>query len=542
MATNTKAFNVLTAAGYSPPPEMIDRDYVDPVTKQHPWSIHGVVKFFLDFQGVLTWKCGESDRDVKECSQRILATIVNKLSTCKTLTLQLESNNPLAQELREFIESRFMGHYLCCLDSHGVKSIRMLSQLDEYCIKQISAEMAQAMNSSNVEQLCKLKQLVCDAKGTKEAQPLSARLESFFDQSASWSTALTSTCAVDLLMRRKLYLFIMIAGPALMTAIGLYLLLTPTTYARVFSGSAEPQSHTHRNISTALLLFTAAIGLGPVCIFCSYVGSPRKGRYALAYATYLACFVVQSVGFYGDGANVDYCRFNSFEPNDASIQNCVTAYAIAFAVRDMFFFGMFVVTLKRQEHYWDSFCLGICLVLGCNFIMYGMAQFSVVNVVVTAAVIALVISLNFLVRINRSKSRSKAREEIDADAKQYQKTWVTCRDSAGPIIMTNAELAKLWKDGSLNPDNPVEDSGTKMQIRQDYTDFEFLYFLAEFVNAPFNDIVSLWCSGKNLSGKADGKGFFDATNGSLFESQPAAIPGPIKSVQRSIEKVFFRAM
>ena len=220
----------------------------------------------------------------------------------------------------------------------------------------------------------------------------------------------------------------------------------------------------------------------------------------------------------------------------------MTAYAIAFAVRDMFFFGMFVVTLKRQEHYWDSFCLGICLVLGCNFIMYGMAQFSVVNVVVTAAVIALVISLNFLVRINRSKSRSKAREEIDADAKQYQKTWVTCRDSAGPIIMTNAELAKLWKDGSLNPDNPVEDSGTKMQIRQDYTDFEFLYFLAEFVNAPFNDIVSLWCSGKNLSGKADGKGFFDATNGSLFESQPAAIPGPIKSVQRSIEKVFFRAM
>jgi len=93
---------------------------------------------------VLTWNCGENDRDVKECSQRTMAADNNKLSTCKTLTLQLESNNPLAHELRQFIESKFMGHYLCCLDSHGVKSIRALSQLDEYCIKEISAETALA--------------------------------------------------------------------------------------------------------------------------------------------------------------------------------------------------------------------------------------------------------------------------------------------------------------------------------------------------------------------------------------------------------------
>ena len=102
----------------------------------------------------------------------------------EVITLQLESNNPLASdahELRQFIESKFMGHYLCCLDSHGVKSIRALSPLYEYCVKEISAETVLAVNSSKVEQLCKLKRLVCDAKTAKQAQPLSARLESFFE-------------------------------------------------------------------------------------------------------------------------------------------------------------------------------------------------------------------------------------------------------------------------------------------------------------------------------------------------------------------------
>ena len=325
----------------------------------------------------------------------------------------------------------------------------------------------------------------------------------------------------------------MIAGPILMTVIGLYLLLSPITYTRVFSGGTEPQSYTHRSISTAVLLFTAAIGLGPVCIFCTYVGSPRKGRYALAYATYLACFIVQSAGFYGDRANIDYCRFNSLEPNDTSMQNCVIAYAIAFAVRDLFFFGMFLVTIMRQEYYWDGFCLGVCLVLGCNFMIYGMAQFSIVNVVVTAAVIALVLSLNILVHVKRRKSLSLAQEVVETDITHYEEAWNAVKESAG---MTNASLIELWKKSPLHP---VEVSGSRIKIRQDCEKiekpFEFLYFLAEFVNGPFNDMVSLWCSGRNASGQPDEQQFFNS--GSLFKSPPTVNRGPIKSVERSIEKV-----
>jgi hypothetical protein len=102
--------------------------------------------------------------------------------------------------------------------------------------------------------------------------------------------------------------------------------------------------------------------------------------------------------------------------------------------------------------------------------------------------------------------------------------------------MTNknadASLIKLWADSPLHP---VEVSGSKIKIRQDCTDFEFLYFLAEFVNGPFNDMVSLWCSGGNASGQPEGQQFFNSST--LFKSPPTVNRGPIKSVERSIEKV-----
>jgi hypothetical protein len=127
---------------------------------------------------------------------------------------------------------------------------------------------------------------------------------------------------------------------------------------------------------------------------------------------------------------------------------------------------------------------------------------------------------------------------VEADAEQYQNTWDAVKESAGSgqSIMTNknadASLIKLWADSTMHP---VEVSGSKIRIRQDCTDFEFLYFLAEFVNGPFNDMVSLWCSGGNASGQPDGRQFFNSS--SLFKSPPTANRGPIKSVERSIEKV-----
>jgi hypothetical protein len=217
----------------------------------------------------------------------------------------------------------------------------------------------------------------------------------------------------------------------------------------------------------------------------------------------------------------------------------VSAYAVELVVRDLFFFGMFLVTLKRQEYYWDGFCLGFCLVLVWNFFIFKfyISNFSETKVIIIIGIITFVLSLNTLVRVKRRKSHSEARKAVEPDAIQYQDTWETVKASAGQSIMTNASLIKLWtEDSPVSPPlHPVEVSGSKTKIQQDCTDFEFLYFLAEFVNGPFNDMVSLWCSGGNASGQPEGQQFFNSST--LFKSPPTVNRGPIKSVERSIEKV-----
>jgi len=200
---------------------------------------------------------------------------------------------------------------------------------------------------------------------------------------------------------------------------------------------------------------------------------------------------------------------------------------------------MFLVTLKRQEYYWDGFCLGFCLVLACNFVIFKfyISNFSETKVIIIIGIITFVLSLNTLVRVKRRKSHSEAQDVVKNDITAYQTAWNILTKSAGETIMTNASLIKLWtEDSPVSPPlHPVEVSGSKMKIRQDCTDFEFLYFLAEFVNGPFNDMVSLWCSGGNASGQPEGQQFFNSST--LFKSPPTVNRGPIKSVERSIEKV-----
>jgi hypothetical protein len=148
------------------------------------------------------------------------------------------------------------------------------------------------------------------------------------------------------------------------------------------------------------------------------------------------------------------------------------------------------------------------------------------------------LSLNSLVRFKRRKSHAAALQLVQSDAMQYKIAWDALRQSEKPSIMTETiphlSLIDLWKD-SLQ--QPVEISGRKTTIRQDCADFELLYFLAEFVNEPFNEMVSIWCSGRRQSGQHDQQQFFNWTKHAPFEIQPRVIPGPIKSVQRSIEKV-----
>jgi hypothetical protein len=582
LPTNKEAFRLLVRAGYCPKRDMIeDRPLKDGFV--HPWSVRSIVSFFFKFQGkiITGGSPKEVDEEIQFCSSKIFNIAHWSVSSSKELQDQLERTNPLASELQEFLNNSFLGHISPLLIRNGIKSIRRLSQLDSHSMQSLSVQIANQFQTSDIDELFKLRDVVSAAQQKKESHSLNERLNEFVDESASWATALYSTCAVDILLRKPFYLFIMIVGSLLLFAVGLYLMLLPTVYTRTFPGYDAPQTYTHTSTSTAVLCFVGAVGLGPISIGCSYMSSPRKGRYALAYLFYLTLFFVQAAGFIADDANSAICQYLSLETTQQSKQNCIVVYAIAFAIRELYFFAIFLTVLFRQEYYWIGFDLGLCVVLSCNIFIYFYSQSSASNVIITIAVIIgllglLLISLHYR-RKNIAEAQKEceksndAQEYVDALAKYREKHGVksvvelnSAHENGQPssnchAFLNNSDLKNNWCNSAISQEksalfynklfrcvtlssvkavaSPVEDSNHRIAVRQKENDFERLVFFAESVNTPFHELIQSFC-GSNVPCTfvaSECKQFFKPD----IQFFAKVHLGPIKSTQRAIEKVTF---
>jgi hypothetical protein len=452
--------------------------------------------------------------------------------------------------MQDFLDETFLGHIMPILSSNGITSIRKLSQLDAHTMRLLSIQIANLLHNSEVDEFCKLKDAVAKAQGKNESHALNKRLSDFHDEEASWSTALNSTCAVDMLMRKKFYLFIMVVGSLLMAVVGLFLLLVPTVYTRTLPGSDVVETDRYYNYSTAILCLVGAVGLGPICIGFSYWGSPKKGRYAAAYAFWFALLIVQSAGFAADNANRTICRYLSLDTSEQSIQNCIIVYAVTFGVREIYFFATFLTIVLRQEYYWICCSWGLCLVLCCNFFIYHYTVFSINNVAITVIVILLVMGLYILSQYNRRKKHDDAKNETKDDADDYQKAFVKYQEIAPESAKTlededcfladakkleNEDFKKTWP----LLQSTLEGSASQIAVRQHSKDLERLYFLAEVVNTPFKNLIGSFCSSINTASLATSecKRFLIAPQYNDSKNPPIVHLGPIKATQRAIEKV-----
>jgi hypothetical protein len=452
--------------------------------------------------------------------------------------------------MQEFLDETFLGHIMPILSSNGITSIRKLSQLDAHTMRLLSIQIANLLHNSEVDEFCKLKDVVAKAQGKNESHALNKRLSDFHDEEASWSTALNSTCAVDMLMRKKFYLFIMVVGSLLMAVVGLFLLLVPTVYTRTLPGSDVVETDRYYNYSTAILCLVGAVGLGPICIGFSYWGSPKKGRYAAAYAFWFALLIVQSAGFVADNANRTICRYLSLDASEQSIQNCIIVYAVTFGVREIYFFATFLTIVLRQEYYWICCSWGLCLVLCCNFFIYHYTVFSINNVAITVIVILLVMGLYILSQYNRRKKHDDAKNETKDDADDYQKAFVKYQEIAPESAKTledevcfladakkleNEDFKKTWP----LLQSTLEGLASQIAVRQHSKDLERLYFLAEVVNTPFKNLIGSFCSSINTASLATSecKRFLIAPQYNDPKNPPIVHLGPIKATQRAIEKV-----
>jgi hypothetical protein len=452
--------------------------------------------------------------------------------------------------MQDFLDETFLGHIMPILNSNGVTSIRKLSQLDAHTMRLLSIQIANLQHSSEVDEFCKLKDVVTKAQGKKESHALNKRLSDFFDEEASWSTALNSTCAVDMLMRKKFYLFIMVVGSLLMAVVGLFLLLVPTVYTRTFPGSGSVETYSYNYTSTAVLCLVGAVGLGPICIGFSYWGSPKKGRYAAAYAFWFALLIVQSAGFVADNANRTICRFLSLDTSEQSIQNCILVYAVTFGVREIYFFATFLTIILRQEYYWICCSWGLCLVLSCNFFIYQYSVSSINNVAITVIAILLVLGLYILSQYKRHKKHVDAKVETEGDANEYQEAFDKYKKIASEAVKTLENEENFFADAKMlqNEDlkntwpllgSTLESSASQIAVRQHSNDLERLYFLAEAVNTPFKNLIGSFCSSSNTASLATSecKRFLIAPQYNDPKNPPVVHLGPIKATQRAIEKV-----
>jgi hypothetical protein len=550
-STNKSAFDILTKAGYSPDErEMLGEQSPTAGAKDHPWSVRSIVGFFCRFQGIMLSLSSEQEDELRTSSQKIFDIVHWSISSCKDLQIQRENTNPLATEMQDFLDESFLGHIMPILNGNGITSIRKLSQLDAHTMRLLSIQIANLLHNSEVDEFCKLKDVVAKAQGKSESHALNKRLSDFHDEEASWSTALNSTCAVDMLMRKKFYLFIMVVGSLLMAVVGLFLLLVPTVYTRTLPGSDVEETDRYYNYSTAALCLVGAVGLGPICIGFSYWGSPKKGRYAAAYAFWFALLIVQSAGFVADNANRTICRYLSLDTSEQSVQNCIIVYAVTFGVREIYFFATFLTIVLRQEYYWTCCSWGLCLVLCCNFFIYHYTVFSINNVAITVIVILLVMSLYILSQYNRRKKHVDAKNETKNDADDYQKAFVKYQEIAPESAKTLEDKdyfladAKKFENEDFKKTWPLlqstlEGSASQIDVRQHSKDLERLYFLAEAVNTPFKNLIGSFCSSINTASLATSecKRFLIAPQYNDPKNPPIVHLGPIKATQRAIEKV-----
>jgi hypothetical protein len=498
LETNKKAVKLLEAAGYCLNKNEMLEDQPSTDDDPHPWSVRSVVGFFLNFQGksIASWSATTlpSETDIATCSSDILRIVENSISSCREMQGHREFTNPLASEMRMFMNKYFLGHFIPVLHDHGVTSVRKLSQLENHTMALLSTHIASRFSSSEVSEFCKLRDVVMKARTEKESLPLNKRLDDFFDESASWSTALNSTCAVDLLMRKKFYLFVMIVGSILLTVTGIYLLLFPEVYYRSFPGSVQVETFKGGFTSTAILCLVAAVGLGPMCMGFSYLGTPRKGRYALAYACWLPVLIVHTIGFILEDANRPICRFLSLETTQKSVEDCVVVKCVTFGITEAFILGCFLAVVLRQEYYWPFFCLGLCIVMSCNFIIYQYSQSTMFNVVMSIICILVVLGTFIAQKISLYRTIKAANKDTESDTTDYDNIFSNLAINVD--VLSNESLQRLMWDGP----SPIEDSKFRQSVEQDVKDLETLYALAELVNIPFHDLIISMCSGELKDG------------------------------------------
>jgi hypothetical protein len=431
------------------------------------------------------------------------------------------ADKPMMLELFGFLERSKSKYMIPALTNHNICSVADLGALDAQPNSDLVNEISQSSRKSPKEVSLHLLKLIRRAQSSFLSQPLDERLKKFKDDKLSVFTAATSKSALDLLLGKPFFQFVIL------------LFFAAGTYSAVISYSRyEWEGNT---ISTVCL----AIGCGaagPV----SYFWHPRYGRYTLA-VMFIALIGATIYGWYSsrDGG-FGYCEIAQAANNlNTDFETCDNYFFFVIVfVQLIEFSGCLAFSLIWQQYFWlylflINTILNVCWYIADRIIIRSKPTDKIQDL--TYAGVMFFVFCFLLV--SRQKYRSKAESSGEEAAKTYAASWETIRVTQKTdldLLKERFENYKKSKDIMDSTHKPLP------PLLQNTSNLQELYDRGQFMNYTFQEWVQSWFIEKSNDIK-----FADPKFASRFKVDLSAISknvevirGPIKQPSRAISKIY----
>ena len=505
-------------------------------------SVKAVVKFYFDFQGLQLSDKSNRCKNMKEKASIVHKHIVTTtgIEAHNNALFQYISNNPLAHELLDFLDSCGLLHLHSVLVKHDITSVKEFSLLSASAIEKIAHDGHELSTRPLMKETVEISCAVCAAQSSKLALPVSKRLELFEDKEASFLTVIYSSYAIYIALQKPFF-SLLVQSIFIIIAFGVGL-------SEVLSDPAANLPYIFPNFVRALWLFSslcfvhffnslkAAIRSWVVGSFMTGVGFVVgfildkffKGKFELSESKSCASYFSPSL-----------------YPNKYS--SCIY-YLYAYAVFNaLFYLVLFYLILYRQNVVWRSLLIGVTVqiimtasitsstdplfliqILGCFFV---------------PGILAVTEILRFYGRL---QALQITKRDSVINAKNWERV---LEDSRQDLKQTAQELNALFDFkivdnssdlGTWNPQKTLAKSPPP--ICQPITDFDELYNIASVFNNTFQAWIESFFGSEVPSANFLYVDDYDSTEHLhqhlQFESFRGFVSrGPVKLPERAIAKV-----
>jgi hypothetical protein len=506
-------------------------------------SVKAAVKFFFDFQGLTLSDKVNRCKTMKEKASLVYKHTVTTvgIEANNIALFQYVSNNPLAQELLDFLDDCGLMHLHPVLIKNDITSVKEVSLLSKSAIAKIADDGHQLSARPLMKETVEITRAVSSAALSKLALPVSTRLATFEDQEASFLTVIYSSQAIYLAVQKP---FFNLWLPGFFFCVALGVLID-----QMLNDPINNLPFVIPNIAVATWM--------ALTLFCSHVLGSNKASFQ---AWIFGCFTFGS-GFLA-GIPVDKILDSKVSWADSKIcssiyqlspvldprryESCVYFLFFYFGFSAILGFVLVCCLMFRQSIFWRicvvGFSVRIWLATAFDYSANKESIASAMGCILFPMTLIVTETLRFYGKLqalqittNDAIVNSIGWENILDDSREdLKKMAETLSNAYGHTVVDRSMDLGKWISGTTVKPLP---------IRQPITDFDELYKVASVINNTFQIWIESFF-GSDLSSATflyldDVDNLQDLQNQLRKETFHGFVSrGPVKLPERAIAKVF----